>query len=67
MEYEYGVYFILHIQPMKMEHIECSETLAYIIQTPGKYPKEYVQDSKHGESLKSTTYELSAVQLGLVM
>ena len=22
-------------------------------QTPGKYPKEYIQDSKHGESLKS--------------
>ena len=21
--------------------------------TPGKYPKEYIHDSKHGESLKS--------------
>jgi len=37
---------------MKMEQIECSETSAYD-QTPGKYPKEYIQDSKHGESLKS--------------
>ena len=35
---------ILHIQPMKMEQIECSETSAYIIQTPGKYPKEYIHD-----------------------
>ena len=26
--------------PMKMEQIECSETLAYINQTPGNYPKE---------------------------
>ena len=26
--------------PMKMEHIECSETSAYKIQTPGNYPKE---------------------------
>ena len=32
------VYFILHIQPMKMEQIECSETSAYNNQTPGKYP-----------------------------
>ena len=46
-------YFVLHIQPMKMEQIECSETSAYKNQTSGKYPKEYIQDSKHGESLKS--------------
>ena len=26
--------------PMKMEQIECSETSAYIIQTPGNYTKE---------------------------
>ena len=38
---------------MKMEQIECSETSAYNNQTPGKYPKEYIQDSKHGEGLKS--------------
>ena len=25
---------------MKMEQVECSETSAYIIQTPGNYPKE---------------------------
>ena len=45
---------VLHIQPMKMEQIECSETSAYNNQTPGKYPKEYIQDSKLGESLKSS-------------
>ena len=27
---------------MKMEQIECSETSAYIIQTPGNYPKENI-------------------------
>ena len=38
-----------------MELTECSETSAYynFNHTPGKYPKEYIQDSKHGESLKS--------------
>jgi hypothetical protein len=29
--------------------------------TPGKYPKEHIQYSKHGESLKSTTYFSFAV------
>jgi len=41
---KYEVYFILHIQPLKMEQTECSETSAYNNQTPGKYPKEYRQD-----------------------
>jgi len=36
-----------------MEQTECSETSAYKIQTPGNYPEESVQHSKHGESLKS--------------
>jgi len=27
---------------MKMEQIECSESSAYIIQTPGNYPKENI-------------------------
>jgi hypothetical protein len=37
---------------MKMEQTECSETLAYKIQTPGNYPEEKVQHTVHGESLK---------------
>ena len=38
---------------MKMEEIECSETSAYINQTPGNYPKENTLYSEQGESLKS--------------
>ena len=36
-----------------MELIEGSETSANNNRTPEKYPKEYIQYSKHGESLKS--------------
>jgi hypothetical protein len=38
---------------MKMEQTECYETAAYKIQTPGNQPKERIQHSEHGESLKS--------------
>jgi len=38
---------------MKMEQTECSETSAYELQTPGNYPKESIQHTEHGESLKS--------------
>jgi hypothetical protein len=38
---------------MKMEQIECSETSAYKIQTPGTHPEENIQHTEHGESLKS--------------
>jgi len=58
LDVKYEVYFILHIQPMKMEQIECFETSAYNTQTPGKYPKEYILDSKHGENLKSSINKL---------
>ena len=34
-----------------MELIEGSETSANYNRTPGKYPKKYIQYSKHGESL----------------
>jgi len=40
-----------------MEQTECSEMLAYKIQTPGNYPKESIQYSEHGESLKSRITE----------
>ena len=40
---------------MKMEHTDCSETSAYKIQTPGNYPKESIQHTQHGESLKLRT------------
>ena len=36
-----------------MEQTECSEMSAYKLQTPGNYPKESIQHTEHGESLKS--------------
>jgi hypothetical protein len=38
---------------MKMEETECSETSAYKIHTAGNFPKENMQHTEHGESLKS--------------
>jgi len=38
---------------MKVEQAECSETLAYKIQTPGKYTEESTQHSKYGESFNA--------------
>ena len=48
--------FIGTYLPMKMEQIECSETSAYKIQTPGNNPEENIQHSEHGESLKCKNY-----------
>jgi hypothetical protein len=42
--------------PMKMEHTECSETLAFELQTTGNNPEESIRHSKHGESLKLKRY-----------
>jgi hypothetical protein len=33
---------------MKMEQIECSETTAYKIQTPGNHPEENIQHTEQG-------------------
>jgi hypothetical protein len=41
---------------VKMEPTEGSETSAFKIQTPGKYPKEYLPHLQHGESLKTKSY-----------
>jgi hypothetical protein len=38
---------------MKMGLTEGSETSAKLNLTPGKYPKENIQDSEHGENLRS--------------
>jgi len=38
---------------MKMEQTQCSETLVYKIQMSGNHPKERIQHSEHGKSLKS--------------
>ena len=37
----------------RMEQTDCSETSAYKLQTPSNYPKEIIQHTEHGESLKS--------------
>jgi hypothetical protein len=39
-------------KPLKMDLTEGSETSAQLILTPGKYPKESIQDSEYGENLK---------------
>jgi hypothetical protein len=44
-----------YIQPLKMDLTESSETSAKHNLTPGKYPKEHIQDSEHGENLKPRT------------
>jgi hypothetical protein len=38
-----GTYLPRTYPPMKKEQTECSETLAYKIQTPGNYPEESIQ------------------------
>jgi hypothetical protein len=40
-------------KPLKMDLKEGSETSAKHNLTPGKYPKEHIQDSEHGENLNS--------------
>jgi hypothetical protein len=45
---------LVYFQPLKMELTHGSETSAHYILTPGKYPKEHLQYSNHGEILKST-------------
>jgi hypothetical protein len=49
------VYFLLifFIKPLTMDLTEGSETSEKLNLTPGKYPKENIQDSEHGENLKS--------------
>jgi len=42
----FGTLCLFHLHtylPMKMEQTECSETLAYKIQTLGNYPEESIQ------------------------
>jgi len=58
----FGTLYLFHLQrlphnqPLKMEQKKCSETSAFNNQTPGKYPKDYTQYSKHGKGLKSRIY-----------
>jgi len=41
----FGTLCLFHLLPIKVERTECSEMLAYKIQTPGNYPEESKQHS----------------------
>jgi hypothetical protein len=43
---------------MKMDLAEGSETSAKLNLTPGKYPKENIQVSEHGENLNSRMFKM---------
>jgi hypothetical protein len=45
-----------------MEPTQSSETSAFNIQTPGKYPEDYFSLLQHGESLKTRTQHGSISQ-----
>ena len=47
-----------------MELIEGSETSANHNRTPGKYTKEYIQYSKHGESLLDLSVAVELCKVG---
>jgi len=49
--------------PMKMEETECSETSAYNFQTPENYPKEGIQHTEQGESLKFLFHVIRSVSV----
>jgi hypothetical protein len=48
--------------PRKMEPTLSSETSAYNIQTPGKFPEDDTLQSQHGESLKTTIPEDDVIE-----
>jgi hypothetical protein len=62
--YYWNLIFYTHIYLLvKMEQTECSETSEYKLQTPGYHPKESMQHTEHGESLKSRIlYTVRALQ-----
>jgi hypothetical protein len=47
-----------------MEPTEGSETSAFNIQTPGKYPEKYLPHLQHGESLK-TMFKMDSKVAGM--
>jgi hypothetical protein len=44
-----------------MEPTECSETSAFNIQTPGKYPEDNIPYLQHGKSLKTKKFNVMEV------
>ena len=63
------VSFYSHL-PTYEDGTECSETSVYKIQTPGNYPKQSIQHTEHGESLKlrrlysATTHAIALFHAG---
>ena len=49
-----------------MEQTECSETLAYEIQTPGSYPEQSIRHSEQGGSLKSSIINIIQEAKGML-
>jgi hypothetical protein len=43
----YAFFFVAHYSPMKMERTECSETLAFKLQTPVNKPEESTQQQQN--------------------
>jgi hypothetical protein len=50
------IYSFCTYLPMKMEQIECSETSAYKIQTPGNCPKRKIQQTESNKNMRSSSY-----------
>jgi hypothetical protein len=48
---------------MKVDQTVCSETLAYNIQMQGNHPKERIEHSEHGKSLKSIINSLGCFSI----
>jgi hypothetical protein len=77
MKYIYVVFFILGESPasefcvptfrITEDGAGCSETSAHRIQTLGIRPKERLQHSKHGESLKSRMNVFIPREMGVTL
>jgi len=48
----FGTLCLFHPHRQRTDR-QCSQALAYKLQMSGNYPEESIQDSEHGESLKS--------------
>jgi len=54
----HSIIFFPLTSPMKIELTEGLETSAHKIRMPENHPKERIQHSEHGESLKSRIWKL---------
>ena len=60
----FGTLYLFHLHRLDVKYpayedgTECSETSAYNNQTPGKYPKEYIQNAEMVPKIPSCHYML---------